>query len=97
MRGRVAHHVSRRAHHSGARAEAPLRYLVCGGVKAMGLSDRPAIHRVRRTAHVCAILEAHLKAGHRGLDGSKRRTRAEERPVLFRADAAQPFGDRCLS
>jgi hypothetical protein len=32
-----------------------------------------------------------------GKPGSKRRTKAEGKPIVFRPEAAQPFDDRCLS
>jgi hypothetical protein len=42
-------------------------------------------------------LKANIRAGNLGKPGSKRRIKAESRPVTFRPEAAQPFDDRCLS
>ncbi|GAA3585669.1 hypothetical protein GCM10022419_079610 [Nonomuraea rosea] len=50
--------------------------------------------QVSRQAH---HLHASIRAGILGRVGSARRVRAESTPITFRADAAQPFDDRCLS
>ena len=42
-------------------------------------------------------LQANLKAQNLGRKGSARRARIESTPICFRAHAAQPFDDRCLS
>nr|WP_308294081.1 transposase [Streptomyces sp. UNOC14_S4] len=42
-------------------------------------------------------MRANVRAGNLGRADSKRRIKAESKPVRFRADAAQPYDDRCLS
>jgi len=74
-----------------------LQRMVYGDLKAMGLSAQPAIHVARKVCGAYAALRASIRAGNLGEPGSKRRARAESKPVAFRADAAQPFDDRCLS
>jgi len=44
-----------------------------------------------------STLRAHIRAGNLGDKDSKRRVKAESKPIAFRLDAAQPFDDRCLS
>jgi len=63
----------------------------------MGLSAQPAIHVARKVSAACATLRANIRAGNLGEPGSKRRVKAESKPIAFRPDAAQPFDDRCLS
>ncbi|MDA2805348.1 RNA-guided endonuclease InsQ/TnpB family protein [Nocardiopsis suaedae] len=94
---RAANCASQRAHKTGVKDKAPLQRLVYDDLKAMGLSAQPAIHCARKVAGAYATLEANLAAGNYGRRGSKRRTRAEDTPVRFRKDSAQPFDDRCLS
>ncbi|MEV7027477.1 transposase, partial [Kitasatospora sp. NPDC093558] len=43
------------------------------------------------------VLKANIRAGNLGKPGSRRRSRAESKPIAFRPEAAQPFDDRCLS
>ena len=74
-----------------------LQRLVYGDLKAMGLSAQPAIHVARKVSGAYATLRANIRAGNLGDPGSKRRVKAESKPITFRADAAQPFDDRCLS
>ena len=74
-----------------------LQRLVYRDLKAMGLSAQPAIHVARKVSAAYAALRANIRAGNLGEPGSKRRVNAESKPITFRADAAQPFDDRCLS
>ncbi|OKI44704.1 transposase, partial [Micromonospora sp. CB01531] len=74
-----------------------LQRLTYGRLKAMGLSAQPAIHVARKVSGAYATLKANIRAGNLGKPGSKRRRKAEGKPVGFRRDAAQPFDDRCLS
>jgi IS605 OrfB family transposase len=74
-----------------------LQRLVYGDLKAMGLSAQPAIHVVRKVAGAYAATRANIRAGNLGKPGSKRRVKAQSKPIVFRADAAQPYDDRCLS
>ncbi|MEV0811487.1 transposase [Micromonospora sp. NPDC050200] len=74
-----------------------LQRLTYGRLKALGLSAQPAIHVARKVAGAYATLKANIRAGNLGKPGSKRRAKVESTPIRFRADAAQPFDDRCLS
>lgn len=66
-------------------------------MKALGLSAQPAIHACRKVAGAYAALRSNLRAGRYGKPGSRRRTRVESRPLVFRPEAAQTYDDRCLS
>jgi len=77
--------------------EYALRRHAYGELKARGLGSQAAQHVIKKTCHAYATLRANIKAGNLGRPGSKRRVKAESRPVRFRPDAAQPFDDRCLS
>jgi putative transposase len=74
-----------------------LQRLVYGDLTAMGLSAQPAIHVARKVSGAYAALRASIRAGNLGEPGSKRRVNAGSKPITFRADAAQPYDDRCLS
>jgi putative transposase len=74
-----------------------LQRLVYGDLKAMGLSAQPAIHVARKVSGAYAALRANTRAGNLGKPGWGRRMKAGSGPVVFRADAAQPYDDRCLS
>ncbi|MFC9588353.1 RNA-guided endonuclease InsQ/TnpB family protein [Streptomyces sp. NPDC056944] len=52
---------------------------------------------VKKVCDAYATLKANIKAGNLGREGSKRRVRAESKPIAFREDAAQPFDDRILT
>jgi putative transposase len=78
-------------------ARQALQRLTYGRLKDMGLSAQPAIHVARKVAGAYATLTANIRAGNLGTPGSKRRVKAESKPITFRRDAAQPFDDRCLS
>ena len=89
--------VSARAFEARVTGKQSLQRLVYGDLKAMGLSAQPAIHVARKVAGAYAALRANIRAGNLGEPGSTRRARAGSKPIAFRADAAQPFDDRCLS
>ena len=89
--------VSARAFEMRVTSRQSLQRLVYGDLKAMGLSAQPAIHVARKVSAAYATLRASIRAGNLGEPGSKRRVNAESKPVTFRADAAQPYDDRCLS
>lgn len=78
-------------------AKRELQRLTYGRLKALGLSAQPAIQVARKVAGAYATLRANIRAGNLGKPGSKRRVKAESKPIQFRRDAAQPFDDRCLS
>ena len=62
-----------------------------------GLSAQPAIRVIGKVADAYTTLRANTSAGNYGPPGTPRRTRVEDTPIRFRADAAQPFDARCLS
>ena len=62
-----------------------------------GLGSQVAQLVIKKVADSYATLKANLKAGNYGKPGSKRRTKVETNPIVFRRDAAQAFDDRCLS
>src|SRR4029453_8775710 len=57
-------------------------------VKALGLSAQPAQHVIKKVADAYRTLTAQVRDGV---------PRPLPQPVSFRADAAQPYDDRCLS
>jgi IS605 OrfB family transposase len=72
-----------------------LQKLTYAEMKArFGLSAQPAVRVVKKVVDAYTTLRANIRAGN--LTG-KQKTKAESKPVKFRADAAQPFDDRCLS
>ncbi|MFE5594816.1 RNA-guided endonuclease InsQ/TnpB family protein [Streptomyces sp. NPDC056549] len=66
-------------------------------LKARGLGAQAAQHVIKKTRDAYTTLKANITAGNLGKPGSKRRIKAESKPILFRAEAAQPYDDRCLS
>ena len=89
--------VSAQAFQMRVTSKLALQRLVYGDLKAMGLSAQPAIHVSRKVSGAYAALRATIKAGNPGKPGSGRRVAAESKPIVFRADAAQPYDGRCLS
>jgi IS605 OrfB family transposase len=81
----------------GVTGRQALQRLVYPDLKAMGLSAQPAIHVARKVSGAYAALKENTRAGNLGKPGSERQVKARSRPVVFRADAAQPYDDRCLS
>lgn len=61
------------------------------------LGAQPAVRVVKKVCDAYATLKGNIKAGNLGREGSKRRVRAESKPIRFREDAAQPFDDRILT
>lgn len=75
-----------------------LQKLAYQDVKArFGLSAQPALLVISKTAGAYKTLRTNIAAGRYGPPGSPGRVKAESKPVTFRAGAAQPFDDRCLS
>ncbi|WP_351225890.1 transposase [Streptomyces sp. NPDC002133] len=75
-----------------------LQKLVYARLKAeFGLAAQPAVRVVKKVVDAYATLRANIRAGNLGPAASKRRRRAESKPVVFRSDAAQPYDDRILS
>ncbi len=62
-----------------------------------GLSAQPAIRVIGKVADSYATLKANIQAGNYGPPGSQKRKNVQDKPIRFRADAAQPFDARCLS
>ncbi|WP_455358085.1 RNA-guided endonuclease InsQ/TnpB family protein [Streptomyces sp. SYSU K21746] len=82
----------------GLKARVPdLRQLSYGELKARGLGAQAAQHVIKRVADAYTTLRGNIRAGNLGAEGSKRRRRAESKPIAFRPDAAHTFDDRCLS
>ncbi|MFC0032518.1 RNA-guided endonuclease InsQ/TnpB family protein [Micromonospora chaiyaphumensis] len=93
----AANLASAEAYRARVFAKQALQRLTYTRLKAMGLSAQPAIHVARKVAGAYATLKANIRAGNLGKAGSKRRRKAEAKPIVFRRNAAQPFDDRCLS
>ncbi|MER5422162.1 RNA-guided endonuclease InsQ/TnpB family protein [Streptosporangium roseum] len=95
---RAADLVSRRAFEQRCFRNHDLRKHTYGLLKEeFGLSAQPAQHVIKKVADAYTTLRANLRAGNLGGAGSARRVSAESKPIAFRAQAAQPFDDRCLS
>ncbi|WP_285709347.1 transposase, partial [Microtetraspora sp. NBRC 16547] len=82
---------------TGDRREYALRKHTYREVKARGLGAQAAQHVIKKVADAYTTLKANIRAGNLGPEGSRRRARAASKPIVFRAGAAQPFDDRCLS
>jgi IS605 OrfB family transposase len=65
--------------------------------KRFRLSAQPAIRVIGKVADAYATLKANIDAGNYGPPRSEKRKKVAATPVVFRADAAQPFDARCLS
>ncbi|MET7782952.1 transposase [Streptomyces sp. NPDC005388] len=81
----------------GVPREYELRKHTYAELKAAGLGAQAAQHTIRKVVDAYTTLRANLRAGNLGKPGSKRRKKAESKPVAFRPEAAHPFDDRCLS
>lgn len=66
-------------------------------VKESGLSAQPTQHVIKKVSDAYTTFHANLKNGNYGEPGSKRRIKAESKPIRFRKHSAQPYDDRCLS
>jgi IS605 OrfB family transposase len=77
--------------------EYALRKHIYRDLKDRGLGAQAAQHVIKKTCHAYQTLHANIRAGNLGSPRSKRRVKAESRPITFRPDAAQPYDDRCLS
>jgi putative transposase len=74
-----------------------LRSLAYGELKSRGLGAQAAQHVIKRVVDSYTTLRANIRAGNLGPQTSKRRRKAESKPIVFRPDAAHTFDDRCLS
>ncbi|MDH6706716.1 IS605 OrfB family transposase [Kitasatospora sp. MAA19] len=93
----AANWVSTVAFERGVPREYELRKHTYPELKAWGLGAQAAQHVIKKTRDAYTTLKANIKAGNLGKPGSKRRVRAESKPIVFRPEAAQPYDDRCLS
>nr|BFD83990.1 RNA-guided endonuclease TnpB family protein [Streptomyces sp. Xyl84] len=94
----AATHVSRIAFATGVKDTRTLRALVYTTVKARwALGAQAAQHAIKKASDAYASLVGNIRAGNLGRPGSVRHRRATEKPIAFRADAAQPYDDRMLS
>ncbi|MER7754765.1 transposase [Kitasatospora sp. NPDC097643] len=81
----------------GVPREYELRKHTYAELKARGLGAQAAQHVIKKTCDAYTALRANARAGNLGRPGSRRRVKAESKPIVFRRDAAQPYDDRCLS
>ncbi|MGK4584265.1 RNA-guided endonuclease InsQ/TnpB family protein [Kitasatospora sp. HPMI-4] len=81
----------------GVPREWELRKHTYAELKARGLGAQAAQHVIKKTRDAYTALKANIRAGNLGKPGSKRRVKAESKPIAFRPEAAQPYDDRCLS
>ncbi|WP_308163870.1 RNA-guided endonuclease InsQ/TnpB family protein [Nonomuraea sediminis] len=87
----AANDVSRIAFTAGATREYDLRGHTYQDIKQRyGLGAQAAQHVIKKVADAYTTVKANLKA-------RPRLARANGKPVVFRADAAQTYDDRCLS
>ncbi|MGP4022419.1 RNA-guided endonuclease InsQ/TnpB family protein [Actinomadura sp. 3N407] len=94
----AANHVSAVAFDREVFSRNDLQKIIYGEVKdRFGLSAQPTVRTVKKVVDAYTTLRAQIRAGLLGAEGSKRRVKAESKPIRFRPDAAQPFDDRCLS
>ncbi|MFP3988146.1 transposase [Streptomyces sp. E11-3] len=95
---RAAERVAAVAFETGVKDRNGLQKLVYADIKTtFGLSAQPAVRVVKKVTDAYASLKAQAKAGLLGKSSSQRYRRAMNSAVSFRAGAAQPFDDRCLS
>ncbi|MGW0962058.1 RNA-guided endonuclease InsQ/TnpB family protein [Streptomyces gelaticus] len=92
-----ANWVSGVAFEHGVPREYELRKHTYAELKAAGLGAQAAQHTIKKVRDAYTALAASIRAGNLGKPGSKRRSKAESRPIAFRPQAAHPFDDRCLS
>ncbi|MCX5048397.1 transposase [Streptomyces sp. NBC_00474] len=93
----AANWLSGQAYERGESSRKALQGFAYRDLKDRGLSAQPALHVLRKVADAYTTLRANIRNGNLGKPGSKRRRRAEGKPIGFRPDAAQPYDDRCLS
>ncbi|MFB7345299.1 RNA-guided endonuclease InsQ/TnpB family protein [Streptomyces hydrogenans] len=95
---RAANHASEVAFTKNLKRRNALQKEVYFALKAeYDLGAQPAVRVVKKVCDAYATLKSNARAGNLGREGSKRRLRAESKPIRFREDAAQPFDDRILT
>ncbi|MFI1730310.1 RNA-guided endonuclease InsQ/TnpB family protein [Streptomyces acidicola] len=94
----AANWASEVAFEQGLKNNFALRKHTYGQIKAQwSLGAQAAQHVIKKTCDAYATLKANLKAGNLGKPDSKRYRKATEKPIVFRAEGAQPYDDRMLS
>jgi putative transposase len=93
----AANQVSRVAFDTGRTRNYDLRKATYRRVRDAGIGSQAAQHVIKKVADAYTTLRANIRAGNYGTPGSRRRTKVEAKPVVFRADAAQPYDQRNLS
>lgn len=94
----AAEYVSQVAFERNVKSRNELQKLCYHEIKdRFGLSAQPAVRVVKKVVDAYAALGGSIRAGTLGGKESRRRLKAESKPITFRATAAQPFDDRCLS
>jgi putative transposase len=84
--------------HYGLKASVKqLRSLCYGDLKDRGLGAQVTQPVIKRVVDAYTTLRANIRAENLGGQQSKRRQKAESKPIRFRPDAAHAFDDRCLS
>lgn len=89
--------VSEVAFDHGVPREYELRKHTYAHLKEEGLGAQAAQHVIKKVRDAYTTLHANIRAGNLGRPRSKRRIKAETKPITFRPEAAQPYDDRCLS
>ncbi|MFI0453248.1 RNA-guided endonuclease InsQ/TnpB family protein [Actinomadura sp. 6N118] len=81
--------------HFGLKArEYALRKLTYARLREEGLKSAAAQQVIAKVTDAYASLRGNIKAGNLGRPGSKRRRKAESKPIVFRPDAAQAYDHR---
>ncbi|MDX2704561.1 transposase [Streptomyces sp. PA03-6a] len=93
----AANWVSQVAYERGVPREYELRKHTYVQLKERGFGAQAAQHVIKKVRDAYSTLHASLRTGNLGREGSKRRIKAESKPIAFRPEAAQPYDDRCLS
>ncbi|XKK64654.1 transposase [Streptomyces sp. ARC32] len=93
----AANWVSAVAFEQGVPREYELRRHTYAELRSRGLGAQAAQHTIKKVRDAYTTLKANIKAGNLGRPGSKRRGKAESKPIALRSEAAQPYDDRCLS
>ncbi|MBB4934108.1 hypothetical protein F4561_004928 [Lipingzhangella halophila] len=89
-----ANYVSTVAFETGTMREYALRKLVYAELRERGIKSAAAQRLIKKTVDAHTTLPANIRAGNFGRPGAKRRSRAESKPIAFRADAARAYEHR---
>lgn len=95
---RAANAASEVAYAKNLKRRNVLQEAVYHQVKAdFDLGAQAAVRTIKKVCDAYATFKTNLKAGNYGPEGSKRRIKAESKPIRFREASAQPFDDRMLT